>query len=74
MHRRVIVPVTEGARLLAAVVRDLDVAGVQLDDLALRRPTLDDVFLTLTGHAAEETPADESTPASRGGRNERVPA
>jgi ABC-2 type transport system ATP-binding protein len=74
MHRRVIVPVTEGARLLAAVVRDLDVASVQLDDLALRRPTLDDVFLTLTGHAAEETPADESTPASRDGRNERVPA
>jgi ABC-2 type transport system ATP-binding protein len=74
MHRRVIVPVTEGARLLAAVIRDLDVAGVQLDDLALRRPTLDDVFLTLTGHAAEETAADESASASRGSRNERVPA
>ncbi|MCA1730134.1 MAG: daunorubicin/doxorubicin resistance ABC transporter ATP-binding protein DrrA, partial [Actinobacteria bacterium] len=42
-----------GAKLLAAVVRDLDAAGVQLDDLGLRRPTLDDVFLTLTGHAAE---------------------
>ena len=44
-----------GARLLAAVVRDLDAAGVQLDDLSLHRPTLDDVFLTLTGHAAEPT-------------------
>jgi ABC-2 type transport system ATP-binding protein len=43
-----------GAKLLAAVVRDLDAAGVQLDDLGLRRPTLDDVFLTLTGHAAED--------------------
>ena len=42
-----------GAKLLAAVVRDLDRAGVQLDDLGLRRPTLDDVFLALTGHAAE---------------------
>ena len=42
-----------GAKLLAAVVRDLDAAGVQLDDLGLRRPTLDDVFLALTGHAAE---------------------
>ena len=44
-----------GARLLAAVVRDLDAAGVQLDDLSLHRPTLDDVFLALTGHAAEPT-------------------
>jgi ABC-2 type transport system ATP-binding protein len=30
-----------------------------VDDLALRRPTLDDVFLALTGHAAEEAPADD---------------
>jgi len=34
-------------------VRRLDEAGVGVDDIALRRPTLDDVFLTLTGHAAE---------------------
>src|SRR5262249_20827803 len=39
-HRRIVVPVTEGARLVAGVVRDLDEAGLQLDDLALRRPTL----------------------------------
>ena len=32
----------------------LDAAGIALDDLAVRRPTLDDVFLALTGHAAEE--------------------
>jgi len=38
-------------------VRDLDVAGIALDDLALRRPTLDDVFLSLTGRAA--TKADQ---------------
>jgi ABC-2 type transport system ATP-binding protein len=43
----------DGARRLAAVVRDFDAAGLGLDDLAVRRPTLDDVFLTLTGHAAE---------------------
>jgi ABC-2 type transport system ATP-binding protein len=53
-RRRVVVPVVNGARLLASVVRDLDAASVPLDDLALRRPTLDDVFLTLTGHVAEE--------------------
>ena len=34
-------------------VPDLDTAGVQVDELGLHRPTLDDVFLTLTGHAAE---------------------
>jgi ABC-2 type transport system ATP-binding protein len=51
-HRHLIVPVTNGARLLAAVVRDFDAARIPLDDLALRRPTLDDVFLALTGHAA----------------------
>jgi len=45
--------VAGGAGLLAAVVRDLDTAGVRVDELGLHRPTLDDVFLTLTGHAAE---------------------
>ena len=45
--------VAGGPGLLAAVVRDLDAAGVQVDELGLHRPTLDDVFLTLTGHAAE---------------------
>jgi ABC-2 type transport system ATP-binding protein len=38
-------------------VRRLDDAGVGIDDIALRRPTLDDVFIALTGHAAEEEPA-----------------
>jgi ABC-2 type transport system ATP-binding protein len=39
---------------IVEAVRRLSDAGVGVDDLALRRPTLDDVFLTLTGHAAEE--------------------
>jgi ABC-2 type transport system ATP-binding protein len=39
---------------IVEAVRRLDEAGVGVEDLALRRPTLDDVFLTLTGHAAEE--------------------
>jgi ABC-2 type transport system ATP-binding protein len=38
---------------IAEVVRRLDAAGVAIDDIALRRPTLDDVFMTLTGHGAE---------------------
>lgn len=52
-RRQVSVTVEGGRRPLAAVVRDLDAAGVELDDLGLRRPTLDDVFLALTGHAAQ---------------------
>jgi ABC-2 type transport system ATP-binding protein len=47
------VPVTEGAGVFAEIVRDLDGAGVSIADLGLRRPTLDDVFLRLTGHTAE---------------------
>ncbi len=54
-RRHVGATVEGGARLLAAVVRDLDAAGIEVEDLGLRRPTLDDVFLSLTGHAAEET-------------------
>jgi ABC-2 type transport system ATP-binding protein len=40
---------------IVEAVRRLDQAGVDVDDLTLRRPTLDDVFLALTGHAAEFT-------------------
>jgi ABC-2 type transport system ATP-binding protein len=39
---------------IAEAVRRLDDAGVGIEDIALRRPTLDDVFIALTGHAAEE--------------------
>jgi len=38
---------------IAEAVRRLDGAGVGIDDIAVRRPTLDDVFIALTGHAAE---------------------
>ncbi len=70
--RRLVVPVARGAQLLASVVRDLDAAQIPLDDLALRRPTLDDVFLTLTGRAAteEDAPTDEKAerPLARSSR------
>ena len=45
----------DGPRLLTEAVRRLDAEGIELADISLRRPTLDDVFLSLTGHAAEET-------------------
>jgi ABC-2 type transport system ATP-binding protein len=51
--RRVTAPVIGGAKLLAEVIRELDSRGVEIDDIGLRRPTLDDVFLSLTGHRAE---------------------
>ncbi|MEU7385546.1 ATP-binding cassette domain-containing protein [Streptomyces tanashiensis] len=51
--RKLTVPVAGGAKLLAEVIRDLDAVGVEIDDIGLRRPTLDDVFISLTGHAAE---------------------
>jgi ABC-2 type transport system ATP-binding protein len=55
-------PVTGAARRLPEIVRDLDSAGVVLDDLAIRHPSLDDVFLTLTGRTSQHTPkeGDES--------------
>jgi len=48
-------PVTAAARRMPEIVRDLDAAGVLLDDLAIRHPSLDDVFLTLTGKPSLET-------------------
>ncbi|MFC7217280.1 ATP-binding cassette domain-containing protein [Streptomyces polyrhachis] len=56
--RKLTVPVLGGAKLLADVIRDLDDRGVEIDDIGLRRPTLDDVFISLTGHAAEVAPAN----------------
>jgi ABC-2 type transport system ATP-binding protein len=50
--------VREAGGVIAEVVRRLDDEGVRIEDIAVRRPTLDDVFLTLTGHAAEEEDAE----------------
>jgi ABC-2 type transport system ATP-binding protein len=52
--RRVSAPVSGGSTALVAAIRRLDAAGVDIADVVLRRPTLDDVFLSLTGHAADE--------------------
>ncbi|MDX2559710.1 ATP-binding cassette domain-containing protein [Streptomyces sp. TX20-6-3] len=72
--RKLTVPVAGGAKLLAEVIRDLDAVGVEIDDIGLRRPTLDDVFLSLTGHVAEREaeenggPDGGSRPGGRDGR------
>ncbi len=63
------VPLRSRQGAIADAVRRLDEAGVGIDDIAVRRPTLDDVFLKLTGHAAEVEPESRGRGAagSRGG-------
>jgi ABC-2 type transport system ATP-binding protein len=63
-QRRISGPSREGTSQLAALVRDFDAAAIRIADLQLRRPSLDDVFLTLTGHQAEDAQAAE--PRRRG--------
>lgn len=81
--RKLTVPVTGGAKLLAEIIRELDTREVEIDDIGLRRPTLDDVFISLTGHATEtgeetaegpgDGPGDPRAAARRGkaGRGRR---
>ncbi|HET7474631.1 MAG TPA: ATP-binding cassette domain-containing protein [Dermatophilaceae bacterium] len=58
-HRRaLLLPVSGGAATLTDALRRLDGDGIALDDVGLRRPTLDDVFLALTGHAARADDQD----------------
>ena len=64
-HRTVAAPFAVGARQLPDVVVDLSRTGILLDDLAIVRPSLDDVFLTLTGHAVMTADTDEPKEAAR---------
>ncbi|MGF7239213.1 MAG: ATP-binding cassette domain-containing protein [Frankia sp.] len=57
-RRSISVPVAAGAGVLPELVRALDEVSVALDDVAVHRPTLDDVFLALTGRPAEATDPD----------------
>ena len=57
-RRTLLIPVSGGVRVLREALRQLEDANIEVDDAGVRRPTLDDVFLTLTGHATEND-ADE---------------
>jgi ABC-2 type transport system ATP-binding protein len=57
--RRCSVAAPSGSRLLPIVVRALDEAAVPVEDIALRRPTLNEVFLALTGHTTADTTQKE---------------
>jgi ABC-2 type transport system ATP-binding protein len=59
--RRLSVPVSASEGLTTQVVRALDDTGVQVNDVTMRRASLDDVFLSLTGHASDMTESTEST-------------
>ncbi|MBF6436318.1 ATP-binding cassette domain-containing protein [Nocardia cyriacigeorgica] len=61
---RIAIPAPDGAKTLAEALRRLDAAGVELVDIALRRPSLDDVFLQLTGHLAATESEAEPQPAA----------
>ena len=58
--KRVSVPIGSHDGVLTHAIRELDAAGVHVDDIGFRRPTLDEVFLALTGRPAEETPEVEA--------------
>jgi ABC-2 type transport system ATP-binding protein len=58
-------PVSTGSAALFEVLKALDSAGIHALDVGLKRPSLDDVFLSLTGHAAEEK-KEEITEKKRG--------
>jgi ABC-2 type transport system ATP-binding protein len=72
--RTLTAPVDAGANSLMATLRRLDAEHIAVLDVGLRRPTLDDVFLTLTGRAAEP-PSDGADPGpdpATGLRNEEL--
>jgi ABC-2 type transport system ATP-binding protein len=70
--RRIAVQVGHrGSQALVEAVRRLDAAGVETDGLALHRPSLDDVFLAVTGHAAE---SEDGTNRGRGRKSGMQPA
>jgi ABC-2 type transport system ATP-binding protein len=57
-------PVQPRHGVIPDAIRKLDAVGVAVDDIALHRPTLDDVFIALTGHAAEEDVPEEEKEAA----------
>ena len=63
--RMISAPVSTGATALIETLRSLDTAGIHPLDVGLKRPSLDDVFLSLTGHAAEEKVEEVATTGRR---------
>jgi ABC-2 type transport system ATP-binding protein len=70
-QRRMTLPAKGGAATLMAAARRLDESDVALEDLSLRRPSLDDVFMALTGHGAGADGEDGNEPEPAGGARGR---
>ncbi|MDP9072727.1 MAG: ATP-binding cassette domain-containing protein [Actinomycetota bacterium] len=68
--RSIAIPVENGSARLLEAVRILDGLGIVVSDIGLRRATLDEVFLSLTGHAAEADP-EAGEDSAKGGRRSR---
>lgn len=66
--RKILLPVAGGSNAIIDAIRALDDSGIAIADIALRRPTLDDVFLSLTGRSAEDESAATSPERGRRGR------
>ena len=67
-HRTVSAPVLNGSKDLMDALRAMDEAKIHPLDIGLKRPSLDDVFLSLTGHVAEETVEEPVAKKKRGGK------
>jgi ABC-2 type transport system ATP-binding protein len=67
-HRHLTAPLIQGGRQLAGIICDFEAAQIVLEEFALRRPTLDDVFLSLTGRAATEADQPEAAAPERSSR------
>ncbi len=64
--RSVSVPAPDGTYDLARVTSAIDLADIAIDEIALRRPTLDDAFLALTGAPPDDAPSDQGRAHSDG--------
>src|SRR5262245_64272091 len=62
--RRLTAPIVTRGGIATTVIRALDEAGVTVDDVEVHRPSLDDVFFSLTGRPAEDAGSSDSPPSS----------
>jgi len=69
--KTILLPVAGGSTAIVNIVRKLDENKIAIADIALRRPTLDDVFLSLTGHATEDNEEISAPAKGRRGRKGR---
>lgn len=71
LTKTILLPVAGGSTAIVNIVRKLDENNISIADIALRRPTLDDVFLSLTGHATEDNQESAAPAKARRGRKAR---